>query len=477
MTIKETYTGLLDQQELGVAFGFLFSDPKAKIDKKHNTITFSDPNNAHNKIVADTKHLDVKNGQITDGVITDYHMISNGKDAVTVTGLDLDATGLQPALMNGGSGIYQYIADNIHGAIIATGDKFNNFLEVGEGGKGSVNAGDGNDAIQIWHAKNVAIDGGKGIDTIEFDSFTGVSTMPIETGVAKVDLAHGTGTNPFGGTITVKNVEILYNMNGASDFRGDGKDNTFFTGSAASTLIGGGGDDQLHVWVNTSADPRATLADGGTGKDTLYAELSEGLAAPQSGTGDSLRFLNKLDVEHAGQNTGTFHGGTFKHFEIFRVNGFVNKDIFDFSGSNANEQVYSAGSDDPLDGRGGDDLLFGGQGADRLTGGTGADTFQYSATTDSVANPTLRDTIVDFTQSQHDKIDLHLIDANSTGGTANDKFKFMNGHAFDGHAGEVTFETTETSTFVYADTDGNKSPDMVILLDGVINLTKNDFIL
>jgi Ca2+-binding RTX toxin-like protein len=475
MTLKETYTGLFSQQDFLNALNFLGLGPKVHVDEKHDKMTFSDPSNAKNLIELDARNLEVHKGEITGGTVTEIHAIINGKDAVSLTGASIDATALNAALAGDISGLYDALVGGLHGNLIATGDKFGNILEIGQGGKATVDAGGGDDLLEIWHSKNAVIDGGTGSDTIQFDSY--LSTPPAQTAVAKINLAAGTGTNPFGGTLTVKNVENLDNFNGASDFRGDGRDNNFRVGTQASTLMGRGGDDEISIWLHTTADPRPMVADGGTGKDTLFAELSNAPAAPMTGSGNDLRLHNRLDVQHQDENTGTFHGGTFTNFEVFRVEGFLNKNVFEFSGSGADEQVYSAGSDDPLDGRGGDDLLFGDLGADVLTGGTGADKFQYSDTTQSVANPALRDTITDFSHAEHDRIDLHLIDANSTGGGVNDKFKFIGTKDFDGHAGEVAFEKSGGSTFVYADTDGNKAPDLVILLDDAVNLGKNDFVL
>lgn len=475
MTIKETYTGLFSEQAFLAGLKFLGFGPQVHIDQNHNRITFADPENHKNAIEIDTRNLAVHKGEITAGTISEIHAVINGKDAVSVTGAGIDATTVNAALSGDISALYDALIGGLHGKLVATGDKFDNILEIGQGGKATVDGGGGNDLVEIWHQKNADIDGGKGIDTIEFSSYAG--TPPIADATAKVDLAAGTGTNPYGGTLTVKGVENITNIfNGPNDFRGDGRDNIFHGGSHADILMGRGGDDQIFVRANFTADPRATLADGGSGNDTLYADLSEGSGAPFTGTGDDIRFHNKLDLEHPEDNLGTFHGGTFENFETFRVNGFLNKDVFDFSGSNAAERVFAAGSDDPLNGRGGDDLLVGGLGADILTGGTGADKFQYGDTAESVANPTLRDTITDFRHAQHDKIDLHLIDADTTGGT-NDKFKFMGTSGFDGHAGEIYFQKSAGSTFIFADTDGDKAPDLVILLDGGHKLVAADFLL
>lgn len=476
MTIRETYSGRYSRQQIFAELGFIGSDPVVKMDKAHDRITFTDPADAGNSIILDTKDLDTGGGAIIAGTVQEIHFMINGKEAISLTGLAAPAADLNTALPAGVAGLYEYLTDALTGNIIATGDKFGNIIEIGAGGKATVDAGGGNDEILISHQKNAVIDGGKGTDTLAYDTLAG--DLPVSDGVASIDLAAGTGTNPFGGTLTIKNVENLTNMfAGTNNFRGDGHDNVFRGGAHADTLIGRGGDDDIYIRMNYSADPRATLADGGTGNDTLHADLSEAPGAPFTGTGDSIRFHNKLDLEHPEDNLGTFHGGTFRNFETYRVSGWLNKDEFDFSGSEAAERVFSAGSDDHLDGRGGNDLLFGGDGADLLTGGKGADIFQYSLTTQSSLNPTLRDTITDFSQAQHDRIDLHLIDANGAA-AGNGKFHFIGTKAFDGQAGEVTVATTVGGdTLVIMDVNGDKLPDMALVIDGDVALMKGDFML
>jgi hypothetical protein len=67
--------------------------------------------------------------------------------------------------------------------------------------------------------------------------------------------------------------------------------------------------------------------------------------------------------------------------------------------------------------------LRGGLGKDILTGGGGPDHFDFDAIAESVIGPK-RDVIRDFHDSQHDKIDLATIDAN-TGKPGNQPFVFI----------------------------------------------------
>ena len=62
------------------------------------------------------------------------------------------------------------------------------------------------------------------------------------------------------------------------------------------------------------------------------------------------------------------------------------------------------------------------------------------------------------------------------GQVRNDAFTWVN--RFTGHAGEVysSYSGKTMTTDVYLDTNGDKVADMVIHLDGHVNLTSADFI-
>jgi Ca2+-binding RTX toxin-like protein len=126
--------------------------------------------------------------------------------------------------------------------------------------------------------------------------------------------------------------------------------------------------------------------------------------------------------------------------------------------------------DDSLLGLEGNDILIGGSGADSLKGGPGSDVFLYQSVSDSIASA--MDRIVDFATG--DKIDLSQIDANS--GAANDQaFAFVGTNAFTGTAGELRYEISGGATYVYGDTDGDGSADLVIMLAGSHAMAGADF--
>ena len=85
-----------------------------------------------------------------------------------------------------------------------------------------------------------------------------------------------------------------------------------------------------------------------------------------------------------------------------------------------------------------------------------------------------RDSIIDFTPKQGDKIDLSGIDADTLK-NADQAFTFIGSAVFSGQAGELTF----SAGILSGDTNGDKTADFEILvtLVGSAPLVSTDFIL
>jgi Ca2+-binding RTX toxin-like protein len=131
---------------------------------------------------------------------------------------------------------------------------------------------------------------------------------------------------------------------------------------------------------------------------------------------------------------------------------------------------------DALTGGSGSDVLIGEAGSDMLTGGTGADTFRFAAVADSTTIIGVRDTVLDFSSAAGDKIDLHLIDANTT--VAGDQaFVFIGLNGFSGKLGEVRFAPSGADTLISADLTGDKQADFSVLVSGAHTFSSVDFLL
>lgn len=125
-----------------------------------------------------------------------------------------------------------------------------------------------------------------------------------------------------------------------------------------------------------------------------------------------------------------------------------------------------------LKGLDGADRLQGSFGGDTLIGGKGADTMFYGHLADSLLGHGARDVVKGFDHGI-DTFDLSLIDFDD----ATDGVQTL---AFDTDgsfsAGEVRLRVANGNTFIEANADGDKTPEMQILVQNVTNLTVDDFI-
>jgi len=144
-------------------------------------------------------------------------------------------------------------------------------------------------------------------------------------------------------------------------------------------------------------------------------------------------------------------------------------DTFNGSGGTSGT-VFGEAGNDSLRGGSHKDVLVGGLDKDALIGGKGADKFVFNDVQESAVGAN-RDLIVDFSHAQHDKIDLHAIDANTN--VANDQaFHFIGAKGFHAIAGELRY----AGHILQGDVDGNGAADFQIHVNAA-SLVKGDFIL
>lgn len=145
-------------------------------------------------------------------------------------------------------------------------------------------------------------------------------------------------------------------------------------------------------------------------------------------------------------------------------------------GGNQNDVLYGESGSDYLSGDYGTDLISGGAGRDFLGGGLGADTFDFRALSHSGITIGTADMLLDF-EHLIDHIDVSNIDASALLG-GNQAFAFKGTQVFTG-AGQVryVYDQTNQDTVVLFSTDADKAAEMSIRIDGIVTLTKGDFIL
>lgn len=143
------------------------------------------------------------------------------------------------------------------------------------------------------------------------------------------------------------------------------------------------------------------------------------------------------------------------------------------TGNRLANAIRGGAGPDRIDGGGGNDLIVGGLHADTLTGGAGADIFRISAG-DLTRRADAMERITDFSVAQGDRIDLTGYDAIADT-AARDRFDFVGRAAFSGTAGELRYEWSGGATIVSGDTDGDRTADLLLALDGRVKLSARAF--
>jgi hemolysin type calcium-binding protein len=202
----------------------------------------------------------------------------------------------------------------------------------------------GDDRI-VGNGSDNVIDGGDGIDTIDFSA--SASGMTVLLGAGK---ALGEGTD---GLTSIENVI------------GSPFDDHIVGSGSANLLDGGPSDDKI---------------DGGGGDDTLTGGEGSDTVSFQSATEGVTVFLKKGTAEGAGADTlDGFENvvGTLKADEIHgdgagnRIDGRRGPDRV--SGGGGEDIILGGDGNDVLFGQRGNDLLLGDSGKDRLDGGNDSD--------------------------------------------------------------------------------------------------------
>ena len=320
------------------------------------------------------------------------------------------------------------------------GSPFADQLTAAAAGSG-LSGGLGNDLL-IGAAGNDVFDGGGGVDTVSYGAATAGVHVSLLTTAAQNTVGAGTDT--------LTSIEKLVGSNFAD---------TLTASMAGSTLNGGpGGDDLI-------GGPGSDILNGGAASD--FADYA--LAA--AGVTVSLAVSGFQDTVGAGHD---------ELVGIEKLSGSAFNDTL--TGDSGPNILYGVGGADVINGGAGADYLYGGAGTDTLDGGAGQDNliggagndlFVFSALSDTtVAAP---DLVTDFAAG--DKLDLHLIDANT--GVAGDQAFHLGGGG--GHAGDIVvsaFDVANNRTVVTLYVDNNASADAAIWLTGDHHtLAASDFVL
>jgi Ca2+-binding RTX toxin-like protein len=344
------------------------------------------------------------------------------------------------------------------------GSDYNDFLFgndadnalYGQGGDDFLSGGLGNDnlygGIGNDTFKGVGgvdhLSGGPGIDTVSYYDSAGGMHVQLYSNSAY----YGNGPVLAATLSSIENVtgsafgdwlegdqyaNVLRGMDGGDLLSGHGGDDTIYGGggndylsggAGHDTLIGGIGDDQYTLEITAQPiDTVIEFADGGI--DTVVTSFDYTLAANI----ENLRF--NFSQSGAGAINGT--------------------------GNELDNEIWANHLDNFIDGGAGRDTLVGYRGLDTMTGGSGGDRFVWQSTDETKLAGQEADIVMDFNRAEGDLLDFSQIDANATGGAANDAFTFVG--VVDVTQGG-SFTAPGQIGYFSADTDGNGAPDQTYIL-------------
>ena len=351
---------------------------------------------------------------------------------------------------------------------------------------GRVTGGAGDDEIMAGSAGTHLLNGGGGSDTLVFEQYDRLASYVIDlgqTGIQRVgdsELALTSIENFYAttwlpesyddqrayfvvtGSDTDNRITLHYQLGGR--LYGEGGNDVLVSIKGLDDIMDGGdGDDRIQ------GGEGADRMIGGLGSDTLVYLDSGGHYHERWGVDIDLERGTGLDWKPTTDyGLSTAYGDTFEGFENVLGGKFADA----LAGDGAANRLIGHDGDDILTGRDGDDRLEGQRGADKLEGGGGADVFVYSDALDTTYYSPGRDTILDFSSADGDRIDLSAMDADAT--MAGDQaFVFLGYALFTGRAGELRVN----SGHVLGDLDGDAVADFAIAVNGARYLKAGDFFL
>ncbi|AOO66352.1 beta strand repeat-containing protein [Sulfurospirillum halorespirans] len=340
-------------------------------------------------------------------------------------------------------------------ASLANKDTFNTieFIQTGSGADTITQSASSD-------TKSFSIDGGSGIDTIDYSTLLENITLTL---AGSLDATVVVGTAGGGNDDVIRNIEnvkgskvsdtitgdtlsnIIYGNEGTDTLSGEGGNDTLYGGADNDTLYGGAGSDNLYgdagddtiVIASADIDGSSDRYDGGTGSDTIDYSLlhvnenltvtlngSSAGSAITSGATIGADALYNIENVVAGSGNDALNGDSQANILMGNagadtLKGGAGADtLYGDDSLNAligNDILEGGDGDDILYGGGGDDTLRGGAGNDTFNGGSGIDTLDYS-TAGVAITATLNSTLI--TGEGADSVDITTIEILRAGNLA-----------------------------------------------------------
>ncbi|MBL8698540.1 MAG: choice-of-anchor L domain-containing protein [Alphaproteobacteria bacterium] len=301
-----------------------------------------------------------------------------------------------------------------------------------KGGDDVISAGGGNDVV-LGGLGNDTVDGGSGADFVNGGEDDDV-------------IGGGAGDDHLDG--------------------GAGFDTVLFTGASADYSVIQIGVDQYQV---TGIDDGADIVGGF--EVAQFADGNFDLATLAGAGGTPGATILGTDEDDIITSSSSAPGQPFTTTLDDVVLAGDGDDIID-TGDGADE-IWGGAGNDQIDGAAGADIIHGGSGHDEIAGGAGADRFVFGDAGEVLTTAANPDQLIDFSSAEGDKIDLHLVDANS--GTGGDD-AFVLAASFTGVAGQLVIANSGgEDLLVTGDVNGDALADFAIKVHNTAALNGGDF--
>jgi len=238
---------------------------------------------------------------------------------------------------------------DMHGIENLTGSPFADTI-TGNLGDNIIKAGDGNDYV-FYTGGFDTIDGGNGVDTIDFSKFGSAVTITLTSFAGQAE-AYTTDTTSISGGTALRPIADLARFENAV---GTAFDDWIIGNSGNNTLDGGAGNDILFY------DGGLDVLNGNTGNDTAdFSYMTSAVFVDLAGGG----------FEAKGNGTANANTGN-----LTNLANLVS--IENLSGTSYSDALHGDNNGNIINGGDGNDILDGGFGNDTLVGGDGIDTVSY----------------------------------------------------------------------------------------------------
>jgi Ca2+-binding RTX toxin-like protein len=343
----------------------------------------------------------------------------------------------------------------------------NDDILYGRNGNDTLAGGGGGDVLK----------GGEGSDTADYaESAAGVTVSLIDdtaeggdadgdeldgienlTGSAYADTLRGdSGANFLAG---LDGNNTLYGYGGGDDLWGGNDTDTLFGMGGIDILKGFGGDDTLDGGANGD-----TML-GGFGDDTFYVDNTADVVTEAIGEG----ILDRV------KTSVTYSLTAGSEVEILETTDQAGTTAIDLVGNEFDNTII--GNDGQNTIVGSSDTDGGGyDGLETMTGLGGGDTFVWTSTAETGVAGNEADVVTDFDRAAGDLLAFNQIDADATGGTADDAFTFIGTAAFTA-PGQINYFSTATDTFILLNTDADATQEATIRVAGVHTVDASWFVL